>query len=252
MYIFFRDSATLGLMLFFALSGHSQKYIAGKISYIKTIDYSQIEERLESNSSAFALLNDIKQDNNGNKYNLIFSHKESEYSTERSVQHDLSKNNLNLGRFSGKFYYNRETKEAIHQKSFLGENIRVLMKPTENWEMINENKKIGDYTCYKAILKLSIKDYKGVENTKTFVAWYAPDLPFNYGPENYNSLPGIILELIGEKSTIIAKQIEFKYTKYNTVDIKKPHKGRIMTNDELEDFARKEIQDRIKNAKSKM
>jgi len=59
------------------------------------------------------------------------------------------------------------------------------------WELTNETKSILGYTSYKAT-------YTKIEMGKPIPieAWYAPELPYNFGPMEYHGLPGLILEII--------------------------------------------------------
>ncbi|WP_027379511.1 GLPGLI family protein [Chryseobacterium daeguense] len=53
-----------------------------------------------------------------------------------------------------------------------------------SWKIINETKKINNYTCQKAQL-----NYKG----RNWVAWFTKDIPLNFGPYVFEGLPGAIL-----------------------------------------------------------
>ena len=39
-------------------------------------------------------------------------------------------------------------------------------------------------------------------------AWFAPSLPYSFGPKNYYGLPGLILELTEGSTTYIVTKIE--------------------------------------------
>ena len=104
--------------------------------------------------------------------------------------------------------------------------------------MENETRQIGNYTCFKATTVIPVSDsdfrsfrFRGnkVENDikkdstsstktnfmdqiekpkeKTIVAWYAPEIPVNQGPENYWGLPGLILEIQEEKRIILCSKV---------------------------------------------
>ena len=101
--------------------------------------------------------------------------------------------------------------------------------------MSNETKKIGKYLCYKATT------IKTVESIKTFkkvvTAWYCPELPYSFGPIAYAGLPGLILELNIEKgATFTVKNIELSKSK--TFEIKKPKKGKQVTEKQYNDIGR--------------
>ena len=71
----------------------------------------------------------------------------------------------------------------------------MIKKPLKsNWQLHDETKFIGDYLCYKATNVYRVENEVRVFNHPV-VAWYCPKLPYNYGPNGYSNLPGLILEL---------------------------------------------------------
>lgn len=59
-----------------------------------------------------------------------------------------------------------------------------------NWELADETKIINTITCKKAKVK-----FKG----RNWIAWYAPEIPFPYGPMKFSGLPGLIIKITDEK-----------------------------------------------------
>ncbi|VXB06757.1 GLPGLI family protein [Flavobacterium sp. 9R] len=76
-----------------------------------------------------------------------------------------------------------------------------------NWDITTESKSISNYLCYKAIKLIPFVDRYGENKTKQVVAWFAPSLPFPFGPKNFYGLPGLILELHENKTTYLATKI---------------------------------------------
>lgn len=96
--------------------------------------------------------------------------------------------------------------------------------------MVNEEKKIGKYTCYKATTINVVKNTQGTFETEV-VAWYTPQLPFNFGPKNYGGLPGLIIELEEKNQILYAAKIVVQNKK--AISIKKPTKGKKLHIDEF-------------------
>ena len=69
----------------------------------------------------------------------------------------------------------------------------LIKERNANWELHNESKMIGDYKCYKATC-FYIAD-NALKSKFTIIAWYAPSIPYPFGPKGYGGLPGMILEL---------------------------------------------------------
>lgn len=65
-------------------------------------------------------------------------------------------------------------------------NKQLVVYSEESFGITNKSKKILGYTCYKAIMK--------DKSNKHYIAWFAPELPFPYGPRNIHGLPGLVLQ----------------------------------------------------------
>ncbi|MBY8962346.1 GLPGLI family protein [Flavobacterium sp. D11R37] len=169
-------------------------------------------------------------------------------------------------------YKNIKEKVSLQEKDIFGKEFLVTdTLPKIQWKMLNETKKIGEYTCYKATAEVPVdrsnmmnyKPKKGAEeamkekseeelrktnfmdmvempDTKIITAWYAPEIPVSQGPENYWGLPGLILEVSDDKTTILCSKIVLNVKE--KAEIKKPTKGEKVSPQEFADLMVKKIQ----------
>lgn len=104
------------------------------------------------------------------------------------------------------FYCDNKSKIQLFKKQ---SNTLITSKTKEfSWSITSETKFIDKYLCYKAIYKI---DYLAGDNklkTRFITAWFAPSLPFPYGPKEYYGLPGLILELQEYDTVFLATKIE--------------------------------------------
>ena len=94
------------------------------------------------------------------------------------------------------------------------------------WKLGTETKKVMGYECTQATLSDTARKQE-------IVAWFTMDLPLAAGPQNFGSLPGLILEADINQGEIMltAKKIELKKVKDNA--IKAPSKGDKVTEEEF-------------------
>lgn len=105
----------------------------------------------------------------------------------------------------------------------------------ENWKLTKETKKIGDFLCYKATLAKT-------GSKRSLIAWYTPEIPFAYGPNNFiGKLPGLILEVKTSMTTYKAKEIKLNPKK--EIVIKWPKEKKNMTVSEYKKAGDKLYQD---------
>ncbi|AOW22062.1 GLPGLI family protein [Urechidicola croceus] len=141
-----------------------------------------------------------------------------------------------LGPYGNAVYYNNSNyKINIKQLEAYGEMFLIKENPIE-WKTTVHTKKIGAYTCYKAI---TIKEVKGRNGMIEYpvTAWFCPELPFSFGPLGYAGLPGLILELEINNEKYTATKIELNPKR--EVKVEKPKKGKEVTKEEFEEIGLK-------------
>jgi GLPGLI family protein len=116
------------------------------------------------------------------------------------------------------------------------------------WTMGSETKKIGQYTCYKAKAFVPTSelnwynfswsdlrantakesdDKKPDEKLTVVEAWYTTQIPVTQGPAEYWGLPGLILEVSVDNTTLLCTEIIIN--KNDEIDIEAPSKGKEIT-----------------------
>jgi GLPGLI family protein len=163
---------------------------------------------------------------------LEFNSYESSYkNNEMVMQSDEDKKNKvsALQIFGGgsncNYYTNVKDSTTLANIDAFGETLIVTYNFPQ-WEITNETKKIGNYTCYKAVQK-----NKNGTLIKNKVVWYTPEIPNQFGPKLYVGLPGMVLEVIRGKSRIIATKITLNNDNTN-INIEKPTKGVRLTEEQ--------------------
>lgn len=124
--------------------------------------------------------------------------------TDNSLPTKLSKI---MGGGSGVFYTELKEGNIYHQKEFESDIFLIKLSKQNNWVLTQEKKQIGDYTCYKATKKDFFIGSSGNSVEIKIKAWYAPELPYSFGPLKYNGLPGLILEIENDKVIFYANKI---------------------------------------------
>jgi GLPGLI family protein len=167
----------------------AQEKVLGSITYrlkSKTVSQEKLDYILEIGKKAI----DIQ------RFELLFSKETSVFRQIDALQSDIDPEDLRLFK---NFYANNfsvNVKENITHEQFELDNQLYLIKQENipNWELTNETKIIDNYLCYKATTyEEIIRDGKIIK--ATIIAWYCPEISFQFGPKNYHGLPGLILEL---------------------------------------------------------
>ena len=194
-------------------------------------------------------------------YVLSFNRSESIYKEEEKLEAPTSggRGFRGLDMSAGAKYKNIKTNEVIVDQEFFGKQFLIKDSlPKLVWKMENESKQIGQYTAFKATaVKLAsqtdIASFRGParggEDSEkkdeprevVVTAWYTPQIPINQGPGDYWGLPGLILEVSSDKTTILCSKIILNPKEDN--EIKVPKKGKEVTQAEYDEIVKKKIEE---------
>ncbi|NRR90285.1 GLPGLI family protein [Winogradskyella undariae] len=207
------------------------------------------------------------------EYTLIFSKSESIYKEEEKLEAPGSgggRRGFGASLSGGPKYKNVQTKEVIQDQEFFGKQFLIKDELKDlKWTMGTETKQIGQYTCFKATATvvpsgLDISSFRGPRGrnddkskdstnskepvepkTIEVVAWYTPQIPVNQGPDDYWGLPGLILEVNADRTTILCTKIVLNPTEKETIE--KPKKGEEVTQTEYTEITTKKLEEMREN-----
>lgn len=114
----------------------------------------------------------------------------------------------------------------------------LVSRSYQNWELHDETKKIGDYTCFKATTFHTVTTQKGKVFKYNFTAWYSPQLPYKFGPAGYGNLPGLIIELQSDRFTYGVKKIDYyQGGEKNKIEMPTLKNLKLITEEKFEELA---------------
>ena len=234
------------LFIFFASLSYSQEF-QGKAVYMSKVgvDKSFLDNPRYGQYKGY--MEKMLKQNTEKDYVLNFNSTESIYREIEKLDIEDGRGGFNwmaqyIGENIGKLYKNINDKVSINETEFMG-RFFLLTDPLEEqkWKMTGESKKIGKYTCYKATYEKEVEEatfsfgnFNQAQNTPkkkkmkkvNVVAWFTPEIPIATGPSRYGGLPGLILEVSDDQTTLLCTKIVMNPT--DKVKIKKPKKGKII------------------------
>ena len=125
--------------------------------------------------------------------------------------------------------------------------------PESKWMLTGESKTIGKYTAYKATTTReefqevfqfgrqseNQESRKPKMKTVNITAWFTPQIPVSTGPYKHGGLPGLILEVNTDNTTILCTKVVMNPK--DKIKIKEPKKGTEVALDEYEQIRKDKI-----------
>ena len=213
----------LSILLLSALVSFAQVK-EGKVTYELKID---MHRRIPAdNAQMLAMVPPFRK----SKFELLFADNQSFFKAKEEEQDIADQNQsggvmIRMGSAEDVTYKNFSNQRYVQQREFMGTN--YLVEGPLNlltWKLEEGSEKILGYNCKKA----TTKNAQGND----VIVWYTEEISVPSGPDQYSSLPGLILYLDSNKG-------EFVYTalavdkKVNAKDIKAPNKGKKVTSEEF-------------------
>ena len=125
-------------------------------------------------------------------------------------------------------YTDKKKNEQIVKKEVLGKNYILYNQPVDfNWKLTGMTKMIKNIPCQKAEGSYYNEEGKLVKVD----AWYSTTIPLQFGPDIFQGLPGLILEVVFDEQKIYLEKLNFN-PKRNFV-IHKPVEGEEVSQEEI-------------------
>lgn len=195
------------------------------------------------------------------EYTLTFNKEESLYKKNEQLAKPnpiASGIQIQIQEGSDILYKNMMEKRITNETEIFGKQFLIKDSLTNRqWELVSESKNIGNYTCYKATFKeeyttQSISDSSELETVtkeRTTVAWYTPQIPINSGPQDFQGLPGLILEINDGDLTLICSKIVLNPKE--ALVIKEPTKGKEVSQEEFDKIMEKKSKEMMERVQSR-
>jgi len=208
-------------------------------------------------------------------YVLTFNREESIYKEEEVLEAPGRGGGFGgmMSSFTGgPQYKNVKEGQLLQENEFFGKQFLIKDElPKLEWKMGTETKQIGQYTCFKATAMKTVDEFdfrsmrrrnndnetneKEKDSTASndpmdqievpkeieITAWYTPQIPVNQGPGEYWGLPGLILEVNADRTTILCSKIVINPEEKS--EIKMPTKGTEVTRKEYNDTIKKKMEE---------
>lgn len=170
---------------------------------------------------------------------LIFNRSESVWKEEKELaapsQGGRGWGNFMGSSMGGEKYKDITSNTFTEQRDMMGKTFLIKDDlPQLEWNITGETRKIGNYTAVKATavkkndeLDLSafrrrgrnddkkkeedgetkLTDMYEIDDSVTVTAWFTPEIPVQHGPAEYGGLPGLILEINANGTTMLCSKI---------------------------------------------
>lgn len=185
--------------------------------FVEKVSAQESENALAKTHYNFVHINDTLQPEQYHHEEMVlYMGQHSSYYTTYSMQRvtELLKKQMADPGFDGNLtitgsgsgtpesYYTVPSKVLLQQVYRLGGDNYLLKDdyPTLDWKIGDKTKEIGGYTCQNAVVRFKGRDYN---------AWFAPEIPFPFGPWKLQGLPGLILEASDSRNQVVFTYLGF-------------------------------------------
>ncbi|CAM3293914.1 GLPGLI family protein [Zobellia roscoffensis] len=213
---------------------------------------------------------------NEKTFELNFNQTESIYEEEEQLEQPGGRQGGRGPRFGGMsgtdgdLYKNIKDQRYLVKNELLG---KIFLVDDEleklDWKLESDTKQIGNYTAFKATATKTIKrtnmraifrrpnrDNEEEKKEEEFtikevevVAWYTPEIPVNQGPSTYWGLPGLILAVSDDITTIVCSEITLNPNE--KIEIKAPSKGKKVTQAEYDKISQEKMKEMRENFRNR-
>ncbi|MBP93828.1 MAG: hypothetical protein CMC55_06905 [Flavobacteriaceae bacterium] len=155
-----------------------------------------------------------------------------EFNKTKSLFFEKEKLNLNgsANHSNDKLFKDFSSRRYVHKKELLGKvfSIQDTIQVKE-WQIHQETKNIGIYSCSKATLQ-----YKKNDSLILVTAWFTTQIPLANGPYLYDGLPGLILQVDDGSNSYLCTNVELLN---ESKEFKIPKGGKVVSQYEFDEIS---------------
>tara|TARA_B110000046_G_scaffold80973_1_gene89281 strand:+ start:124 stop:960 length:837 start_codon:yes stop_codon:yes gene_type:complete len=246
------------IIIFFGLNGYTQDF-QGKAYYMSKVNVNMDFMKNMPPDRQAAIKGRMKTATEKN-YILDFNSNASFFKEEERLDPNGQGGGFNWMQFvtgpeGGSIYKDLQSKTYINKKELFGKVFLVKdsIAPSK-WVLTGETKKIGIYNAYKATITKQVEERAFNFGNRqrdggappeppemkmrdvVMSAWFTPEIPVSTGPSMYGGLPGLILEVNDDRTTMLCTKVIINPKE--KVKVKAPSKGKEVTSLEFEQIAK--------------
>ena len=254
------------VLLFGTFLSNAQNF-QGKADYVSKYifnkDKKEKTDKVDEDPELTAMIEEALNKSSQKSYSLTFNKFEAVYEENEQLEQPVAANGMSISMKisgGGKKYINTKEKFSLEEDEIFGKEF-LITEPLEQtkWVLIDETKKIGDYTCFKAEFIIPVtqkqkddyQEYLRKEEVKpglfkqtapkdnVITAWYTPEIPVSFGPSNYWGLPGLILEINENNNLILCSKVVLNSK--GKSEIKKPKTGEKVSQKKFDEIQKKKL-----------
>lgn len=219
---------------------------SGKVTYAVELGFNPSEESKAENTIGLEYLqksmDQAIKSVAGIKPVLQFNQEQAKFFAEEGMENDASPGleiALLLLDLDGAHYTDLSLQKTLVEQEAFGKLYLMErpLKTSSDWVITSEKGKIGNYTVFKATTTEVVVNPKGRFESPV-IAWFAPEIPFSFGPIGYGGLPGLILELEIQSRTPVRYYVRSVKFEEDTWTMEVPENRELISEEDLENMYR--------------
>ena len=238
------SSSFLVVLFFVSVQGSAQKF-QGKAIYKSARKQFAVIKNDSTDHQKQAEISSLIAKAFQKEYTLVFNRNESIFKENESLEKPNPGNEFTITTSTPfeHFYKNTKENRVTIEREIFGK--RFLIKDSlqvQPWRILNETKRIGEYSCTKAVVSKTYKkrvvnddgSFNFIDEEKDLIVWFTYEIPISHGPANFYGLPGLVLEVEDGRSTFLCTKIVLNLEE--VLEIKEPRKGKVVSQAEFDEI----------------
>jgi GLPGLI family protein len=205
-----------------SMAANAQAAFEGRIRYVETMQLSfDLDDQAASLAASLPKEKKAKRDLWIKEQIACFLQVKEDKVSEEEISGDGVRMRFEIKEPEAVIYTDLESLRQWQMREFMTRTFLIETKlDQQQWKLTGEQREILGYNCLKAVRK--------VDSTE-IIAWFAPALPKNAGPDGLGNLPGTILRAEYQNGERVTEATEVVAMPVAAEKLVKPNQGKKVT-----------------------